>query len=119
MTGADAERMRAIGRIGGYARAASQTPEELSLAGKRARAVRTANDAARRAALGLPPAKPTPKPLSDEEMRHWKAVVDERFGADYPWANRMQRSRMAVRLAREAAARAAAEAFARRDRGDA
>lgn len=109
--GASPERMRRLASIGGYARAASMTPDELSAQMKKVRAARTAKDAARREAAGLPPVKPTPKPLGDDEMAHWKAVVDERFGVDYPWANRMQRARMAVRLAREAAARAAAEAF--------
>lgn len=110
MSAADPERMRHLARIGGYARAAKLTDEEMRDQMRKVRAARSAKDAARREAAGLPPVTPTPKPLSDDDMVAWLAVVDERF-PDREWPNRMARRRMAVRLAREAAARAAAEAF--------
>ncbi|WP_103663108.1 hypothetical protein [Microbacterium sp. CJ77] len=108
------EEMRALGVIGGYARAASLTEDEMREQMRRVRAARTAKDDARRAEQGLPPRVSTPKPLSDEEEAFWLTVVDERFpGRVYD--NRMQKKRLALRLAREAAARAAEAAF--RNRG--
>lgn len=108
------EEMRALGVIGGYARAAKLSEEEMREQMRRVRAARTAKDDARRAEQGLPPRVPTPKPLSDEELAFWLSVVDERF-PDRVYENRMQKRRLALRLAREAAARAAEAAF--RNRG--
>ena len=73
------EEMRALGVIGGYARAANLSEEEMREQMRRVRAARTAKDDARRAEQGLPPRVPTPKPLSDEEEAFWLTVVDERF----------------------------------------
>lgn len=109
------EEMRALGVIGGYARAASMTEEEMREQMRRVRAARTAKDDARRAEQGLPPRVPTPKPLSDEELAYWMTVCDERF-PDRVYENRMQKRRLALRLAREEAARIAEAAF-RRNRG--
>lgn len=103
-------RMQALGRIGGQATAAKYTDAEQSARLKAVRAARTKKDDARRAAEGLPPRTPTPKPLSDEALRYWLDRVDERF-PDRVFENRMQKRRLAVRLAREAAARSAAAAF--------
>ena len=114
MTGASPERMRRLASIGGYARAAKLSEEEMREQMRRVRAARTAKDDARRAEQGLPPRVPTPKPLSDEELAFWLSVVDERF-PDRVYENRMQKRRLALRLAREAAARAAEAAF--RNRG--
>ncbi|WP_314855314.1 hypothetical protein [uncultured Microbacterium sp.] len=108
------EEMRALGVIGGYARAANLSEEEMREQMRRVRAARTAKDDARRAEQGLPPRVPTPKPLSDEEEAFWLSVVEERF-PDRVFTNRMQKPRLALRLAREAAARAAEAAF--RNRG--
>lgn len=110
MTGASADRMRDLARIGGYARAAKLSEDEMREQMRKVRAARSAKDEKRRKDAGLPPVAPTSKPLSDDDMTTWLAVVDERF-PDRVWENRMQRRRLAVRLAREAAARAAAEAF--------
>lgn len=104
------EKMRALGRIGGVARAANLTEEEMRTQMRRVRAVRTAKDNARREAEGLPPRIPTPKPLSDDEMTFWLGVAEERY-PDREYANRMQKRRLATRLAREDAARAAEAAF--------
>lgn len=104
------EEMAALGRIGGQARAASLSEAEMSAAMRRARAARTAKDDARRAEQGLPPRVPTPKPLSDEDMTYYLSLVDERY-PDRVYDNRMQKRRLAVRLAREEAARMAERAF--------
>lgn len=100
----------ARGRAGGYARVASQTDEQLSEGGRRAVNARWDRERARRAAEGLPPLRPTRQTLTEEEMAHWLAVVDERF-PDREFDNRMQRRRLAERLAREAAARLVEEAL--------
>lgn len=110
------EQMRALGVIGGYARAANLTEEEMRVQMRRVRAARTAKDDARRAEQGLPPRVPTPKPLSDEELAYWMTVCDERY-PDRVYANRMSKRRLALRLAREDAARMAEAAF--RGRGGA
>jgi hypothetical protein len=109
------EEMTRLARIGGYARAAKLTQEELSAAGKKARAARTARENARRASEGLPPREPAQKPLPEDVMQYWLKVVDETY-PDRVYDNRMQRPRLAVRLAREAAAKAAEAAF--RDRSN-
>lgn len=106
-------------RLGGYARAAKLTPEERAESARKAVQARWAKVDAERAAAGLPPTRKTPQPLDAEALAYWCAIVDERFGADYPWKNAMSRKRQAIAMAREEFARRAAEAFAeRRKRGD-
>lgn len=112
------EDMITLGRIGGYARAASMTEDEMRAQMRRVRAARTARDDARRAAEGLPPRTPAPKPLSDDELVYWLQVADERY-PDRVYDNRMQKRRLAVRLARESAARMADRAFHPGTGGDA
>ncbi|WP_454137587.1 hypothetical protein [Microbacterium paulum] len=112
------EDMRRRGQIGGYARVASQTPEQRSESARNAVKARWAKENARRAAAGEPPTKKTPQPLDAESLKYYLERVDEKFGTDYPWRYPSDRKRQAVALAREDAARAAAEAFARRERGD-
>lgn len=102
--------MAAMGRIGGYARAVTQTSEQLSEAGTRAANARWDRERERRRAEGLPPVRPTRRVLTDDELEHWLGVVDERFPGRV-YANRMQRRRLAERLAREAAARLIDEAL--------
>lgn len=102
------------GQIGGYARAASLTPTERSEAARKAVTARWERENARRAAEGLPPTKKTHVPLDGEALAYYLRVVDERFGRDYPWRFPSDRKRQAIALAREDAARAAAEAFGRR-----
>lgn len=104
------DEMAAKGRIGGYASAASRTDEQLSEAGRRAADARWDRERERRRAEGLPPLRPTRQPLSEEEYEHWLGVVDERF-PDRAFDNRMQRRRLAERLARENAARLVEEAL--------
>lgn len=104
------ERMAALGRIGGLTRAANLTEAEMKAQMSRVRAARTKKDDERRAAAGLPPRVPTPKPLSDEELAYWMSVCDERY-PDRVYENRMQKRRLALRLAREQAARMAEQAF--------
>jgi len=105
-----AERMSALGRIGGQTRVANMTEAELSADMRARRAIRTERDRARREAAGLPPSKPTPKMLTDDELAYWLSVVDERY-PEREYSNRMQRRRLAIRLAREEAARIAERAF--------
>lgn len=105
------------GQIGGYALAASRTPAERSEAARKAVQARWERENARRAAEGLPPTKKTHYPLEGEALDYYLALVDERFGRDYPWKFPSDRKRQAIALARADAARAAAEAFSRR--GDA
>lgn len=112
MTADDRDDMAAKGRIGGYARAASHTDAELSEAGQRAARVRWDREAARRELEGLPPTRKTRQVLTDEERAHWDSVIDERF-PDRVFTNRMQRRRLAERLAREEAARIVDKALRR------
>ena len=96
--------------LGGFARAAALTPEQMRSQMRRVRAARTEKDNARRLAAGLPLPAPKDRPLSDEELQFWLDEVDRRF-PDRVFANRMQKPRLALRLARENAARMAAQAF--------
>jgi hypothetical protein len=112
------EAMSRRARIGGFARAAAMTFEEQSEAGRKAVAARWDRENAKREALGLPPHRPTPQPLDDDVLRYWLDRVDDLY-PDRVFANRMQRRRLAITLARQEAARVAAEVFDRNERGNA
>ncbi|HEY8317142.1 MAG TPA: hypothetical protein VIG35_09770 [Gaiellaceae bacterium] len=105
----------ALGRLGGLSSAAKMTPEQRTERARKAVATRWRRENERRTAEGIAPTKPTRQPLDAEELEPFLAEVDERFGVDYPWPNKMSRKRQAILLARQAAARLANEAFTRRD----
>lgn len=98
-------------RQGGYAAAAAMTPEQRRERARKAVEARWARENERRAAEGRPPTKKTAKPLDDETLSVYLELVDERFGADYPWQYPTDRKRQALALARADTARMAAEAF--------
>lgn len=107
------------GSVGAYALAAKMSPAERSESARRAVTARWAKENERRAALGKPPTKKTRAVLDDEALAFWVAVVDEKFGTNYPWRFAEDRKRQAIAMARAEAARWAADSFARRDRGNA
>lgn len=105
------EGIAARARQGGYAAAARMTPEQRTERARKAVQARWARENERRAVAGEPPTKKTAPLLDDDSLAHYLARVDERFGADYPWKYPADRKRQALALAREEAARMAAEAF--------
>lgn len=100
-------------RMGGLAVAASLTEEQMREKMRRVRAARTAKENARRAEAGLPPIAPKAPLLDGDEAAFWLAQVDERY-PDRVFENKMQRRRLAEKLARMEAARLAADAFRQR-----
>lgn len=94
-------------RIAGLARAASQTDDELSEAGKRAANARWAKHRAEREAAGLSPTKSsrTVEP-SARALDYWLGVID-REQPDREWSSPGERRRAAVLRAKQEAARVA------------
>lgn len=113
---ADAEEMGRRGKVGGFALAAMMTPEQRRENARRAVQARWAKENARRAAAGEPPTRKTTPALDDDALSYWLAEVDRQF-PDYPWKYPQDRKRQAIALARQAAARAAAQAFSTRAEG--
>jgi hypothetical protein len=96
---------RARGSLGGAARAASQTPEERSEAGRRAVNARWARYRAEREARGDTATKRPPSTPHDPEMLdYWRGVVREEQ-PDRVWTSAQELKRAAISRAKQEQAR--------------
>lgn len=108
-----AEELSLRGTLGALTVNASRTPAERRDVARKAAQARWAQENERRAAAGEAPTRKTDVVLDDDAMSFYLDRVDERFGLDYVWPNKMARKRQAIAMAREQAARLALEAFGR------
>ncbi len=101
----DPEYLAARNRLGGIARAAAQTPEELSENLRAAANTRWARYRAKREANGLPPTKRPPREeMSADDLAVWLEQVDAKWPGR-AWPNQLARRRAALMLEKEERAR--------------